>query len=529
MSLPEKLASYVLHEVYADAKDGNFALMGVGEDSFSIYKVVVEKSTGGSGKDISRLKIVSAESYLHDLKNFWSEPQNELLRNKDGLFFRKEDGSLYMFDDSMFEQYTRPDFLSALDRCFREIPEMKEYPVYVYDAGCHEKYSKIPAVQFLLQKRFENVIELPDDAFSGGVKSLFRRVIIPPDAFKKRVAINPSVSLADLIFSTKDNAPLVAFPMTEEVLSADLVDGVSWNQICQGKVIPDFEIDGIGVTHFTLKADIDGYQNIYLNVYGMADDKKPLWRGIVRNAMNVVLNKVDDVQAAQPLDIPSERGSHTTTKPDVKPANGKSVNSKPANRRDNRTENSGRRVVESTGVTIIPDFEGEFRIVKDRTGYSFKNLFESKLQGAETIVLEHSYLYKWYQIYWIEELIKLILRIDDCKRFILITNVAGSVKEEDGSYSRFVKRWEKSFKTRGKEFVVVDMPKCHDRILYSGSDWRIRFGYGLDFRAAPTHNQREIDIEEEKMPATRDTYIDFHKFNFKEYDFKTVYANFPDI
>ena len=284
-SLVETVAIYALKEYYSKELFDSFSILCFGDNSFSQYNVEVDKSKSSTYSVSPRFCISSAESFKHHLEDFWKDNRYAEKKKKKGVFFSKN-GRIEKFDVSFFNDFLSESFLPDLNEQIKCIKSNDSSIVFVFDELNSNGYSKDEALLFLLQLKFKKVIFVSADVVSDNKNnSVLGHVIIPSMAYNQRLLITPSITLKDLLLSNATTMPLIAVPMTNDVLYSEVINGVKWCDIIPNDMQADMMFDDLSIINFKINADIDGYQNIYLNIYSLFNDKSPVWRGIIYNSL----------------------------------------------------------------------------------------------------------------------------------------------------------------------------------------------------------------------------------------------------
>lgn len=277
----ETVAVYALNDLTPSIKGGeSISIYLIAEEDYSLYQVKYSKIDSTASKT-PKFRIVSAETHPHNLQEFWTQDTNAELRNKCGIFFC-QDGKYLKFDDSSFDDYVPSTFLRSLEESIGRIDDNSSSCAYIIDFPKGKGYAKDLALLYLFQQKFAKVVPVPSQLLQEQKKySIFKQTIIPSIAYTSRVTIAPSMLLIDLILAKTDNLPLIAVPLTDEVLNSECVCNIKWRDIIPASTQPDILIDDIPVVNVFAHADSDGYQNIFLSVMRFNDDKTLIWRNLI--------------------------------------------------------------------------------------------------------------------------------------------------------------------------------------------------------------------------------------------------------
>jgi ATP-dependent Lon protease len=142
-------------------------------------------------------------------------------------------------------------------------------------------------------------------------------------------------------------------------------------------------------------------------------------------------------------------------------------------------------------------------------GYGYESLFTDYLIGAETIVLEDSYIRKKHQIVNFVRFCELIVKVGDCKRLELVTCSDNDQQKEENSVT--FDQIRNSLLSSGVEFVYRFDPNIHKRIIRLSNGWNIILDRGLDYFQSLEGNFFQLGANDLDLRPCAETYFDFFK------------------
>ena len=180
----------------------------------------------------------------------------------------------------------------------------KGVPVYLIQKG---RIVQHLSYRYALQKCLSShIFELSDDYLSPTFKENYKHMYLYPDNYENNICLYGGETC--LARYSKRNDELFCVPLTDESLSSEFWNGRQWRDIIP-ETNPDADICGIPVKYVTLKTYIDGYQNIFISVYGI--NGKPLKNSVLDNAF--VEAKDEDTSITEKSDVVENGGTKRKT------------------------------------------------------------------------------------------------------------------------------------------------------------------------------------------------------------------------
>jgi ATP-dependent Lon protease len=152
--------------------------------------------------------------------------------------------------------------------------------------------------------------------------------------------------------------------------------------------------------------------------------------------------------------------------------------------------------------------EQHFTINYNDTGYSYEEIINPYLFGANEVVVEDPYIRMNYQITNFVRLCEVIVKFSNIRKIKLITSY-----DENTNLSEMRDSLDELIQSLKEIDIVLDIelnPKMHDREIRLDNGWIIKIGRGLDFYQKP-NSWFEIGSNDLTLRKCLETKVDIYK------------------
>lgn len=407
-----------------------------------------------------RVGIVSCSKYQHGLNEIYKNENKDLIKKYEEAFYKNTNG-IYQYD-SYYNGLSSSlsEYKNRVETALNDIQFAHDMPVYV----CNTKYYSTKAVAHSLQKKGVKVVLMQEVKENLDIIES-KRVLHLQDFNKMYLNTVPVMSVVDC-FSPQT----MYIPMTEITLDSDFYSGKKWRDLITNTENPECcIINGISCLCVTIKMTIDIFNNVFCSLHLIDGFQKTI---LLYDAL------------------------------------------KKKSKEDNIIESNVQKIINSTNK-VIYDSSGSIDNIETQTDvkeklisiqegeiYTYADLFGSYLIGAEEIQLTDTFMYQYYQINNLKNLIKTAITVNSengrtqcLKKVHLITRRASiCIQEDNKKHSQKQYSQEEGLKQQKNnldqlknmlnnenvEFLYTYDDKNHDRKMILSNGWVIILGRGLD-------------------------------------------------